>query len=264
MLVCGTVVAGGASTSQAGARIAPRRTTSDHFIVQAAGNDVELQRWAERCETLLAELRAKWFGNGSDELNWTPKCVLVIHDDLASYSREVPGGERTVGSSWIEVERGVVVTRRIDVRGDRDDWFDGAMAHELIHVLLADRFIGGLPRWAEEGLAVLADPLEKQVQHDIDFRRAYAGRGQFRIGELVGLADYPSAQRVTTFYGQSASLVRFLTARGEPAQFVSFIEQSQQHGYDAALRSVYGISNLAELESDWLRAVRGGDLAQLK
>lgn len=252
------------SSLWAGAGNAPRLHTTEHFIVRAAGTAAELQAWGERCEALLVELRAKWFDDEESKLDWSPRCTLMIHSSEASYLREVPGGERTVGSSWIESEQGRIVTRQIDVRGDREDWFEGAMAHELVHVLLADHFNDGLPRWAEEGLALLADPLDKQVRHDLDFRRAAAGRIQFRIGELTALESYPEASRVTTFYGQSASLVRFLVARGKPAQFVAFVKQVQQRGYDAALRDVYGIANLAALETAWLRAVNDSRYADLR
>jgi hypothetical protein len=58
--------------------------------------------------------------------------------------------------------------------------------------------------------------------------------------------------------------VRFLVARGRPAEFVKFVKQAQQHGYDAALRDVYGMDNLAVLEGEWLRAVNESRYADLR
>jgi hypothetical protein len=253
-----------AATSAVGAGTAHNSLTTEHFTLRAQAETAELQRWGKRCETLLVELRAKWFEQTETLGGWSPRCEVVVHADAASYVRAVPGGERSVGSSWIETERGRIVTRRIDIRGDIDDWMAGALAHELIHVLLADRFLDGLPRWAEEGLALLADPEHKQARHDLDFRRALSSRTQFRVGELVVLNDYPSASRITTFYGQSASLVRFLAARRPPAEFVAFVEKVGQIGYDAALRDVYAIDGVSALETAWLRSLTDSQLADAR
>jgi hypothetical protein len=238
-----------------------RRTYStDNFEITARGSAADLEAWGRRCEALRIELRAKWFASETSDAAWTPRCIVVLHDDATSYLRAVPGGERTVGSSLIEFGHDCVALRRIDVRGDRTDWLTEAMPHELMHVLLADRAIRApFPRWAEEGLALLADTAAKQAAHDVDFRRALDRRGQFRVVELVSLESYPSASRVATFYGQSASLVRFLAAQGNPTRFVDFVEQTTLVGHDAALRAIYGINGVAALESAWLRSLSGAN-----
>lgn len=237
------------------ARASYRTATTEHFVVQSTQDAAALDELGARCEALLTELRTKWFGDQADDRGaaWNPKCLVVVHDTLASYLREVPGGERTVGSSWIEQSRGVIVTRRIDIRGDKPNWFEGALPHELIHVLLADRF-GATPpsRWAEEGWAILADPTEKQFRHDADLHRAVARGEHFRLAELLTLRDYPGPQRITAFYGQSASLVRFLAERRTPADFAAFLKGAASQGYDAALREHYDIEGVADLERRWL------------
>lgn len=243
--------------ADAGTREFRQSLTTEHFIIQAAATPEALADLGRRCEALRTELRAKWFDDGAADVAWTPRCTLVVHATERSYHGDVPGGEQTLGSSWIEFEGGRVVTRQIDVRGDRADWFEEAMAHELTHVLLADRFIDApMPRWAEEGLALLADTRAKQAGHEADFRRAWQSRRHYRVVELVSLEEYPSDRQITTFYGQSASLVRYLTARGRPSQFVDFIQRATTDGYDAALRAVYDIDGLAALEKAWLNSLR--------
>lgn len=259
LLVC-LVLCGERTTSSAAEGVIGVRTLSTtHFTIRSRSTATELQHLGERCESLRAELRTKWFEPEEIDHPWTPRCELVIHADVRSYLREVPGGERTVGSSWIQTVRGRVVTRRIDVRGDRD-WFDGAMPHELTHVLLADRFVDApMPRWAEEGLALLADPQPKQVLHDLNCRSAVAAHRQFRLVELFAAAEYPPAAQQLTFYGQSAALVRYLTVRGRPTDFIGFVERARVEGYDAALRRTYGIDGVAALEAAWLHSVQNGD-----
>src|SRR5262245_30745251 len=140
VLVCLVLLGERSGLSAAETDLGLRTYSTANFVIRAQGCATDLESLGRRCEALRSDLRAKWFGGEIRDEGGSPRCELVVHDRLASYLREVPGGERTVGSSWIETERGCVVTRRIDVRGDRDDWFDGAMPHELIHVLTADRF----------------------------------------------------------------------------------------------------------------------------
>ena len=77
----------------------------------------------------------------------------------------------------------------------------------------------------------------------------------FRVVELMNLEQYPSLDRQGTFYGQSASLVNFLVARGGTSKFLQFVEQATSVGYDRALRDVYAIQSVNELEMQWIAAL---------
>jgi hypothetical protein len=178
----------------------------------------------------------------------------VLHPTAESYLREVGEGQMTAGSSLIEFTGNRLVTRRVDLRADHPDGYLGALAHELTHVVVAERFVERqIPRWADEGMAVLADTQGKQDLHHADLRLARTNRTTFRLVELMQLENYPDATRQATFYGQSASLVRFLVARGGEHAFVGFLTKSHEIGYDAALRDVYKFSSMGELEQHWSR-----------
>lgn len=204
-------------------------------------------------EALKARLAAKWLGDAVlDSAAWTPKCDVILHTTLTSYLRAVPGGEQTAGSSLIQPDRGKIVTRRIDVRADKPGWFSAALAHELTHVILADVFPGGrVPHWADEGMAVLADPVAKQQAHLDDLRYAQSTRSTLRVVELLSLNGYPQPHQQAAFYGQSASIVRFLLDRDSPAQFVKFVKFAENQGYEAALREHYRINGIDDLERRW-------------
>jgi len=251
------LVGGQTSLTAAETELGRRAISTDNFVIRSRGSVTELEEWGRRCEALLTEVRAKWLGETAPAAAWSPRCEVVVHEALATYTAAVPGGERTVASSWVEATRDDrIVVRRIDVRSDCGDWFGGAMAHELIHILLAERFgLSGVPRWAEEGLALLADPSAKQQAHDADFRRAAADGGEFRLVELFTIGDYPSGTRRQTFYGQSASVVRYLVERQGSAAFVRFIEATAAWGHDAALRDVYACDGVGGLELQWRQSL---------
>lgn len=227
-------------------------TESKNFRVMRYGSEPVDANIAESCEALRSELVAKWLGSGSDA-TWTPKCDLVLHDSSASYVQAVgAGGAATIASTLVDQQKGKIRQRRIDVRVTDAEWQVTALPHELTHVVLTDRFVGQrLPRWADEGLAILADPASKQDGHLRDFRRAVAMQDAFRTVELLSLEDYPAANRWAAFYGQSASLTHYLVRRGTPEQFVSFLQRSLQSGYERALRETYHIDSVGQLEKEW-------------
>ncbi len=126
------------------------------------------------------------------------------------------------------------------------------MPHELTHVILADCFLGRLvPRWIDEGVALLADPTEKQLRHKAEMEQAVADRSAFRVIELLTLEDYPAGNRWGAFYGQSLSLVEYLTKQRSTNDFIHFVQLSFDKGYDASLREVYGLADVAALERSW-------------
>lgn len=214
----------------------------------------------ETTERMRSTLLEMWLGSRGPEQAWSPKCDIILHSTSADYLRAVPGGEQTVGCSLINTAEGRVVGRRIDIRADRPGWLNAALGHEMTHIVLADRFPdGALPAWADEGMAVLADPGSKQDAHSRDLRLARSQRSTFRLVELFALNGYPSAERQAAFYGQSASLVRFLVTRGTPSQFVRFVRAATDDGYEVAVRDVYGMEGVRDLEHRWLQEVSVAD-----
>jgi hypothetical protein len=205
-----------------------------------------------QCEQLRSQLCAKWHTVQSADA-WTPKCDVVLHPSDASYLREVGAGAvTTVASSLIDHKEGVINLRRVDVRSQNSNWLSAALPHELTHVILADCFAGKVvPRWIDEGVALLADPAEKRLRHKAEMDQAIADRLAFRVVELLTLEDYPADNRWGAFYGQSLSLVEYMTQQRSTDDFIRFVQLSFDKGYDASLREVYGLADVAALERSW-------------
>jgi hypothetical protein len=53
------------------------------------------------------------------------------------------------------------------------------------------------------------------------------------------------------FYGQSASLVRWLIARKDAPTFIRFLRQCPEGGMAAALERHYGLRSIKDLELAW-------------
>jgi peptidase MA superfamily protein len=237
-----------------------RLVETTNFRVCAIASEAEALSLAQSCETLRAFLCQKWLGSQCTELvsPWTPKCYVVVHPTATSYLAEVGPGQQTAGSSYIEMGDNAmggnaVTTRRIDLRADHPHGYCDALAHEMTHVVIAARFVERqIPRWADEGMAVLADSALKQTAHLADLREAHSRGQSFRLAQLFAFENYPQPDQQATFYGQSVSLAKFLVERGSAEQLVGFVELATKQGYDTAARDVYQFDGVAALERAWL------------
>lgn len=228
------------------------RAESASFRVVSYARGHDAREAARTCERWRERLTRYWCDQDKTTA-WTPKCDLVIHAGKQGYLAVVgPGGGPTYGSSLLDFGKEKQVSkRRIDIRGDSPLGM-AALPHEMTHVILADLLDGRQPpRWADEGMAMLADTKEKRLLHERDLTQGLASGRAFRLAELLGLDAYPHASRVPAFYGQSVSVTAFLALRDDPAKFVEFLRRSEEHGHDLALRKVYAIDGVAELERLW-------------
>lgn len=207
---------------------------------------------ARHAEMLRAALRLKWLGEESGDA-WNPRCQIVLYSNKRRYEAAVGrGSERTVGSSLVKIDNGRITKRRIDLLGGQTEYLSAALPHELTHVVLRDQFVYvPLPRWADEGIAILADPQAKQARHFKDLKESLKRSNTFHAASLLALDEYPRADRIGAFYGQSASLAQYLVTKESPQRFVEFVERASSVGFDEALRQCYGIAGMGELDRLW-------------
>lgn len=225
--------------------------TSENFTVRNQHPSHDARQIAEHCERWRTKLQKYW--TASQRSAWVPRCEVVVHANSTSYLAIVgQGGRQTFGSSLVKFGPNKEVARRlIDFRGDHVHGL-AAVPHEMTHVVLADLLDGRQPpRWADEGMAILADSHEKQLLHERDLTQGLASRTAFRVTELMSVETYPLPARMAAFYGQSASVTACLAKRDDPARFVEFLRRSLDDGYDKALRDVYHLENTTQLEKLW-------------
>ncbi len=206
---------------------------------------------ADIAEGTRFEVYRTWFGR-EPASNWQPKCDIFVHNTADSYVRATNQGPGSPGYSTTGSDRGRIVSRRVDVRRDGPDVVTAILPHEITHVVMADRFNGRpLPRWADEGVAVLTEPAEKRIAHLRILDGKNSRSGMFTARQLMTMADYPPGGQWGMFYAESVSLVDFLVAQRGPTQFIEFMASAVQNGYEAELKRVYGFANYDELDRAW-------------
>jgi len=146
--------------------------------------------------------------------------------------------------------------RSIEAFGKRElSRLFAVVPHETTHVVLAGAFGERLvPRWVDEGMAVLSEPRQKVQRHLDNLVRCRQNDELFHVKDLMLLDDYPRNPRfIGAFYAQSVSLVEFLADQKGAQEFTLFLHDSMRYGEEKALERHYGYRSFAELEQQWFQ-----------
>jgi hypothetical protein len=231
----------------------PRRSSTTYrtsnFTVQAPTRRIaeQVARAAEQSRKALARL---WLGRELPA--WAKPCPVRVEINLRGVG----------GATTFSFHEGKVVQQSMSVQGPLETVLADVLPHEVMHTILAHRFGRPVFRWADEGVACLAESAtgrerqEQALRHVLD-------RGQLLpLARLLGLRDYPMKD-LRTFYAQGHSLTRFLVGARGQAKFLAFLAQGERDGWNRAVKAQYGYRNVAALERAWLAEVRTARPARL-
>ncbi len=210
------------------------------------------EKIAHIAESTRAAMSRKWFGDVPAD--WTPRCEVYLHPTARDYARETGAPLWSPGHSSMEARGDRVLVRRMDLSLDVPRLLDAVVPHETTHILLCGRFGKFIvPRWVDEGVAVLTEPRDRIELHLRNLPRHRQEQTLFPLVQLTKFYEkYPEERLVGPFYAQSVSLVEFLSAQpGGPREFIRFVRDGLEGGYDAALRKHYGIQGFEDLEKRW-------------
>jgi hypothetical protein len=214
---------------------------------------------AERAAAVAESVRtaqARRWGSTATRAPWSPRCDLYLYPSARSYAEATSQPEMSPGLSTMSNNGVRVLTRRMSLRADNPLLLTATLPHEVTHIVLADLFVAQtIPRWADEGLAVLAEPATERRNRQADLKGPLDAGRVFEAGQLMAM-DYPDPKDWRLFYAQSVSLTQFLVEQGPPERFIQFVRDAQRMGTEAALRDVYHIDGLAALQERWLDYAR--------
>jgi hypothetical protein len=229
---------------------APVRCCTANFEVRAPGDKLAAQvaKEAERQRKLLAE---KWLGKELPA--WKERCQVEVileptrNTGMTAFTFGNPDGN----------EPGLRVMD-MTLRGSAEQILSNLLPHEVTHCVLAAAVGKPVPRWMDEGIAVLAESADEQTRHDRTCREVLEdGRG-LRFRHLLPMKEYPWKE-LPVFYAQGHTACRFLLTRKSKVQAKSpeqaltrFVTTGMESGWDEAAKAVYGFDDVSELEEAWL------------
>ena len=216
-------------------------------------NQADATQVAKSSEACRVEAAMKWFGAVGND--WTPICEIYLHPTAQEYSKSTGAPVASPGHTTLKTEGIRVLSRRIDLHTDEANMMTGVLPHETTHVVLAGRMGDQpVPRWADEGMAVLSEP-KNRIQKHLDNLPKHARENTlFHVSRLMQMADYPEPKLVGPFYAQSVSLVDYLTRLKGPQAFGEFMKDGLKNGYESALSRHYGIQSYNDLNQSWWNA----------
>lgn len=231
----------------------PAEALKPSFVVRNYSAYVNAELFSKSADDTRLRLCEKWLERADAAKPWSPPCEVILHRDRASYMKAVgEAGQTTGGSTLVRMGKEGIESRRIDLMADARSKPLETLAHEIVHVIFAQRFSDAVPpKWAEEGAALLADTATKRAAHYRDLQHAMKTGTAFPMNQLVSSTDYPQPHRFPAFYGQSLALVEHLVNQSEPGEFLEFVKLSMEVGHEKALSDVYQIETIAELETQW-------------
>ena len=222
----------------------------------------ELARKAiEIAEQTRTQMYNKWFGRVAS--NWNPKCEIYLYPTGQDYSRATGVPSSSPGHSSFNLDGGRVMGRQIDLPcEDSANMLAAVLPHETTHVVLAGNFGDHVvPRWVDEGVAVLTEPHDKVLRHLVKLPGFYRNRQLLEVQQLLRMDDYPDPRYIDAFYAESVSVVEFLSKQKGPETFTQFVRDGLQGGYEPALQRYYGYQSFADLEQHWLQYAFGDRLS---
>ena len=213
---------------------------SDNFRVEAPTSEIA-KEFSEAAERFRKEHALAWLGKELPP--WPQLCCIKVKITLNGRG----------GCSTFSFDEGKVTSRSIVLEGELETLKTSVLPHEIAHTIFADYFGRPLPRWADEGGAIVSgSAADRGWYNKLSHEVANTPGRTMLLRKVLSCRDYPDD--VTALYAQSYSLVKFLVdSKGRPA-FLAFVARGMQdEDWDEAVRTYYSFHSVEKLERAWVR-----------
>jgi hypothetical protein len=183
----------------------------------------------------------------------------VIHASSEQYQQATGVSRESPGHASIGLDKvgGRLASRRIDFPYGSPALITDVLPHEATHVVLGGNFgKHEVPRWADEGIAVLSETESRIAAHRVNLAKVMREGRLMKVRDVMMMKNYPQPSQIIAFYAQSTSLVDYLCRLAGPATFTQFVRDGLEAGYEAALQKHYNIHDFNELEERWTRHIQ--------
>lgn len=217
------------------------RTTN--FVVEAATPQIA-QQVGQLAEQYRRDKALEW--TGREMPPWPQPCPLKVTVQM--------GGAG--GATSFAFDNGQVLGQHMHIEGSLERLLNSVLPHEVTHTVFAHYFRCPLPRWADEGGAVLSEDEVERNRHDMMVRQILNTPGRaIPLRRLFALREYPSD--VMALYAEGYSVTNFLVSNSNRATFLAFVGQGMsRQGWDVAAQTHYHYRTVEELEQAWLTHLR--------
>jgi hypothetical protein len=219
----------------------PYQHRTPNFIIYAPSPQVA-QEVGQYAEQYRKEKALLWLGR--EMPTWPAPCPVEV-----TVQMEGAGGATTFvyGPSGVEQQK-------MHIEGRYDRLLNSVLPHEVTHTVFAHYYRCAMPRWADEGGAVLSEDQPERNRHDNLARGILSTPGRLiPLRRLFALTEYPDD--VMSLYAEGYSVSNFLVNQGGEKgrqTFLGFVASGMKtRDWDGSVRTYYGYQNVNELERAW-------------
>jgi hypothetical protein len=199
---------------------------------------------ADAAERQRKELAVRWLG--TEMPPWPEPCTVQV---------QITDPRDTSGATSFSFDKGKVTLQRMILKGSLETLLATTLPHEVTHTVWASAFGVPVPRWADEGAALLSEDDESQLRHaSLASEILNNPARKIPLRRLMEMRRFPDDP--TVLYAEGYSLTRFLVERKDHRKFLVFVKQGSRDGWDKAVQTHYGFRNVEALEIAWLDSVR--------
>ncbi|HEY7428730.1 MAG TPA: hypothetical protein VH682_31155 [Gemmataceae bacterium] len=215
------------------------RTTN--FVVEASDEKIA-KKVGDSAERYRKESAVQWLGEEMPP--WGRRCPIRVTITSTNSS----------GATCFAFDGGKVLSMDMHIEGTADRLISSVLPHEITHTVLAHHFRAPVPRWADEGAAVLSEDARERVRMEMCIRQLLASSQRFvPLRRLFSLRDYP--RDVMALFAEGYSVSRFLIESHDRKTFLAFVGDGMKSDWDKACQRHYSYKNVGELETAWQKWV---------
>jgi hypothetical protein len=209
-----------------------------NFLVEAPTLQLA-QQVGQAAEYYRKEKAVEWLGY--EMPTWPNRCPLVVRVTMNPPS----------GATRFAFDGGQVRSQDMHIEGRADRLLASVLPHEVTHTVFAYFFRSPVPRWADEGGAVLSEDDVEKERHDRLVRGILNTPGRMiPLRRLFSLRDYPGD--VMVLYAEGFSVSNYLVSVSDRPTFLKFIAHGMSpYGWDSAVKTYYRYDRVEELEKAW-------------
>ena len=220
------------------------RTQQGNFVVEAPTPAIA-EQVGQYAEYYRREKALQWLGQEMPP--WPQPCPLRV---------TVTPNENGGGFTSFEFDRGRILRQNMQIEGSLNRLLASVLPHEVTHTVFAYHFRQPVPRWADEGGAVLSEDEQERQRHDTLVRHILNTPGRaVPLNRLFAMREYPERD-VMVLYAEGFSVTNFLVGQSNRQQFLNFVSYGMYYGWDEASRKYYSYKNVNDLEQAWLKNLR--------
>jgi hypothetical protein len=215
---------------------------TQNFIVDAPTAAIA-EQVGQYAEYYRREKAVQWLGQEMPP--WSEPCPLRVTLTMNGSG----------GATSFAFDRGRILGQNMNIEGSLDRILASVLPHEITHTVFAQYYRQPVPRWADEGGAVLSEDEWERQRHDSLVRSILNAPGRaIPLRRLFAMREYPND--VMVLYAEGYSVTNFLVGQSNRQTFLAFVNQGMRNGWDDAARKYYNYNRVEDLEQAWLQQLR--------